>query len=86
MYDTKPVHFLSMVCESIKWNVKEKIVYNVDTGVKEPMKFLRLSYIETYNNEMGNVDIANQYQILIDLIIGCGRGNGGGPFYFEVLV
>ena len=62
MYDTKPVHFLSMVCESIKWNVKEKIVYNVDTGVKEPMKFFRLSYIETYSNEMGNVDIANQYQ------------------------
>ena len=34
----------------------------MDTGVKEPMKFLRLSYIETYNNEMGDVDIADQYQ------------------------
>ena len=61
VYDTKPVHFLLMVCESLKWVVKEKDVYNVDTGIKEKMKFLRMAYINDYNNEMGDVDIADQY-------------------------
>ena len=28
VYDTKPVHFLSMICESVKWVVKTQIVYN----------------------------------------------------------
>lgn len=60
VYDTKPVHFLLMVCESFKWIVKEKDVYNVDTGMKEKMKFLCMAYIN-YNNEMGDVDIADQY-------------------------
>jgi hypothetical protein len=31
VYDTKPVHFLSMVSENIKWMVKERQVFNVDT-------------------------------------------------------
>ena len=25
VYDTKPVHYLSMVCEQIEWVVKEKV-------------------------------------------------------------
>ena len=32
LYDTKPVHYLRMVSESIQWVEKEKIVYNVETG------------------------------------------------------
>ena len=40
VYDTKPVHYLSMSSEELKWVVCEKDVYNVDTGAKEPLQFL----------------------------------------------
>ena len=32
VYDTNPVHYLSMVYELIQWVDKENMVYNVDTG------------------------------------------------------
>ncbi len=38
-YDQKPVHLLSTICESIKWVVLEKNVYNRETGKREPMRF-----------------------------------------------
>ena len=34
VYDTKPVHYLSMSSEELKWAVCEKYVYNVDTVPK----------------------------------------------------
>ena len=49
-----------MVCKVLKWIVEEKKVYNVDTGLKENLRFLRMSYIHIYNHEMGDVDIADQ--------------------------
>ena len=60
VYDTKPVHYLSMVTDTIKWIVKERSVYNVDTKRVELMQFLWLNQIDTYNYGMGNVDIADQ--------------------------
>ena len=60
LYDTKPVHCLSMLFESIQWVEKEKILYNVDTGKVEALKFLRFNQIDKYNNGMGNVGVANQ--------------------------
>jgi hypothetical protein len=59
-YDTKPVHFLSMTCDSVKWIVKEKAVFNKDTGKTEIMRFLRLNYINDYNYGMGHVDVSDQ--------------------------
>jgi hypothetical protein len=59
-YDQKPVHFLSTICETIKWIVCEKSVYCVDTEKKETMKFLRLNINNDYNHDMGSVDIADQ--------------------------
>jgi len=35
VYDTKSVHFLSMVCKEVSWVVKERLVYNVDICIKE---------------------------------------------------
>ena len=58
--DNKPVHYLSMVSESIKWAEKEKMVYTVDTGKVEALKFLRLNRIGKYKSGMGNVDVADQ--------------------------
>ena len=60
VYDTKPVHYLSMACEQLKWVVCQKMVYNVDTGAKECLQFLRMSNINEYNHQMGDVDIADQ--------------------------
>ena len=34
VYDTKPVHYLRMSSEELKWVVCEKDVYNVETGAK----------------------------------------------------
>lgn len=60
VYDTKPVHFLSMSCEEIKWIEKVRQVFNVDSGVVEFMKFLRLNVNDDYNFLMGHVDISDQ--------------------------
>ena len=60
IYDTKPVHFMSMVCTEIKWVEKIRKVYNVDTGMIETMKFLRMNNIDHYNHSMGHVDLSDQ--------------------------
>ena len=58
--DQKPVHFLSMICEKIKWVECEKKVYCVETEQVEMLKFLQLSINNKYNYGMGGVDIADQ--------------------------
>ncbi|GFH49623.1 hypothetical protein CTEN210_06099 [Chaetoceros tenuissimus] len=60
VYDTKPVHYLSMVTEELKWIIKERSVYNVDTEEVEVLQFLRMGHIDKYNNTMGHVDVADQ--------------------------
>ena len=60
VYDTKPVHFLSTVCENIKWIQKERLVFNAETGKTEMIKFLRLEMNDFYNNSMGHVDLSDQ--------------------------
>ena len=42
VYDTKRVHYVSMSSEELKGVVCEKDVYNVDTGAKEQLQFLRM--------------------------------------------
>ena len=59
-YNQKPVHFLSTICESIKWIQCEKKVYYVKTDQVENMKFLHLNVNDNYNNDMGGCDIADQ--------------------------
>ena len=59
-YDQKPVHFLSTICESIKWIQCEKPVFCVETEQVEKMKFLRLNINDDYNHDMGGCDIADQ--------------------------
>ena len=60
IYDTIPVHFLSMRCNLIKWFFKSNKLYKVDSVEVEQMDFLRLNHIYDYNNAMGLVDIAYQ--------------------------
>jgi hypothetical protein len=60
VYDTKPVHFLSMSCSSIRWIIKTRLVYCVDTQTTETLEFLRLNINDDYNGDMGHVDISDQ--------------------------
>jgi hypothetical protein len=62
VYDTKPVHFLSMSAKSIQWVEKERNVFNVDKQQMEWIKFLRLNINDDYNNGMGDVDVSDQLQ------------------------
>jgi hypothetical protein len=61
VYDTKPVYFLSSACEGIEWIKKERKVYDVQKRKQTVlMPFYRLNIIDFYNNNMGNVDLADQ--------------------------
>ena len=60
VYDTKPVHFMSTICDSIKWITKKRRVFNVSTQMWHVMDFLRLNINDGYNAEMGHVDISDQ--------------------------
>ncbi len=60
VYDTKPVHMLSMVEENLSWVVKKRRVWSaVHKQIKE-VGFLCLNFIDNYNANMNSVDIANQ--------------------------
>lgn len=60
VYDTKPVHFLSMACTGLKWIEKKKKVFDKSVNKNVAMSFLRTEVTDTYNNGMNNVDIADQ--------------------------
>ncbi len=60
VYDTKPVHFLSMACTGLKWIEKKRRVFNKETSSNVSMAFLRPEVTDMYNNGMNNVDIADQ--------------------------
>jgi len=60
IYDTKPVHYLSMICYTLELVVMEKPCFNVETGMIEILRYLRMNTIQEYNNTMGGVDLADQ--------------------------
>ena len=58
-----------MITDTIKWIVKERPVYNVDTKQVELMQFLQLNQIDAYNFGTENVDITDQLRGLYRLDI-----------------
>jgi len=60
VYDTKPVHMLSTTEESIYWVVKKRKVWSAVHREIREMGFLRLNFIDNYNNNMNGADIADQ--------------------------
>lgn len=60
VYDTKPVHFLTMATERIFWEEKSRDVFDKATNQMTKMKFLRLNVNDDYNFGMGGADIADQ--------------------------
>ena len=59
VYDTKPVHFLSMEVDHIKWTENKIEVYDRSIGPMTTMKFLRINVNDDYNYGMGGADIAD---------------------------
>ena len=80
--DTKPVHYFSMVCDTIKLVVMEKPCFNVDTGMVEILRFLIMNTIHEYNNTLGGVDLSDQLHGTYRIDKGVHNRNGGGIFYF----
>ena len=60
VYDTKPVHIMSMVSDSVEWLAKQRKVWSAKDGVMRTMTFLRLNMIDDYNQFMNSTDIADQ--------------------------
>jgi hypothetical protein len=64
VYDTKPVHFISMVTDCIKWVTKSRKVWNKALGVMEAIEFLRPNVNNKYNGEMTGVDISDHLRTI----------------------
>jgi len=60
VYDTKPVHMLSTVEESMYWVLKKRKVWSAIHKQIREMGHLRLNFIDDYNNNMNGADIADQ--------------------------
>ena len=60
IYDTKPVHFLSFMRESIEWVKKLRKVYDKVSKKKIPVTFLCLNVNDCYNNHMKDIDVHDQ--------------------------
>ena len=60
LYDTKPVYFLTNACGELNWVMKEKKVYDAVKKKTVKLPFYRLNVVDFYNNNMGNVDLADQ--------------------------
>jgi hypothetical protein len=59
VYDTKPVHFITMVSECIEWVTKSRKVWNAAIQSLVSVEFLRLNVNNNYNGEMNDVDISD---------------------------
>ena len=59
-YDSKPFYMLSNSCEKVQWVEKERKIWRKDTQTLVTTKFYRLNIIDDYNNNMNNVDVADQ--------------------------
>ena len=60
VYDTKPVHFLSMCCTGISWIEKTRDTWDDASQMMRKGTFLRLGVNDSYNVNMNNVDVADQ--------------------------
>jgi hypothetical protein len=64
VYDTKPVHFISMVSECIEWVTKSRKMWNAAVQAMVAVEFLRLNINDDYNGEMNDVDISDHLRTI----------------------
>ena len=60
IYDTNPVHFISMFSDNITWNKKTRQKWDKSTSFMMLGRFLGLSTNDSYNINMNNVNISDQ--------------------------
>ena len=60
VYDSKPVHFLSMAADKLVWDRNERSVYDKAQRRVVKMPFYRTSIQNFYNHHMNSVDVADQ--------------------------
>ena len=58
VYDTKPVNFILMCFNAIKWIHKTWKLYDPKKMVRDP-NFFRLNVKESYNNSMSSVGLSD---------------------------
>jgi hypothetical protein len=80
VYDTKPVHFISMVAENIDWIEKCRLVFDAEAAKMMELNYLRLNMVDEYNMDMGHVDLADQLRGNYQMDRWQRQYNGGGPF------
>ena len=60
VYDTKPVNMLSSACEDVHWVLKRRQVWSDIHKAVKTIGYLRLNFIDDYNEKMNSTDIADQ--------------------------
>ena len=60
IYDTKPIHFLTMASEEIKYITKERDVYDIQNHNRVAMGFHRKNLQEEYNYGMNKIGLGDQ--------------------------
>ena len=60
LYDTNPVHFISMCCNSIEWIQKKQQVYDPETKMVRDAHLLRLNVNDSYNYNINLVELRYQ--------------------------
>jgi hypothetical protein len=60
VYDTKPVHLLSLALVCVEWNVTLKKVWSEKAKKKSFVKFLCLNMIDNYDHNLDSVNLADQ--------------------------
>ena len=82
VYDTKPVHLLTMVSDCVEWSVKRKKVWSEKEKKKTFVEFLRLNMIDDYNHNMNSVDVADQLRDVYRPDHWMRNRSGGGRYGF----
>jgi hypothetical protein len=62
VYNTKPIHILSTIKESMYWVLKKRKVWSAVHKEIHAIGHLWLNFIDVYNQNMNGADIADQLQ------------------------
>ena len=62
VYNTKPFHFISMCCNTVKQVQKKRQVYGSESDMVRDAHFLLLNVNDSYNHNINSVDLSDQLQ------------------------
>ena len=62
-FDQKPFYILTNAAEKVTWDTMTRMVYSKKQEKHVPFQFLRWSLSNTYNHQMNDNDVADQYRL-----------------------